>query len=366
MPLLVVLPAILLPLTTYASFPEGQPRVLLIAASSVVYILGVMGATVFTSLQRRKLSKIRIEQISSEEVTRTREHFAKRWNFWNYSRTVAVFIALLLLILAAVSGFQFKGNSGACVYIDHTVCGYKEVNGLHMYYEIHGQAGDEPPLVLLHGQFATGGMFYHILPELVKSRQVIIIEQQGHGHTADIDRPLRASLMAGDTAKLLSKIGVEQADVFGYSEGGSIALHLAVHHPERIRKLIVASAVYDIDGYLPGMADRLQNLSAHFLPPIIRESYIRVAPDPNGLHELVRKSAEMAKHPENLQPEQLAKIEAPSLVIIGDQDIIRLEHAEKMARLLETDLLIVPGDHASYIVNHPQKLLSELIAFLNH
>ncbi|WP_077719609.1 alpha/beta fold hydrolase [Novibacillus thermophilus] len=277
---------------------------------------------------------------------------------------IPLLVLVLLILVSAVSGFKFNVNSGACMYTENTVCSYASVNGLDMYYEIHGQTKGQPPLVLLHGQFATGGMFFNILPELVKRRQVIIIEQQGHGHTADIDRPLRSSHMAHDTAELLREIGVEQADIFGYSEGGSIALQLAVHHPEMVHSLVLASAVYDMDGYKPEIIDQVINPSVHFLPPIIRESYIRVAPDPNGLDKLVQKSAEMAEHPENLRSEQLEDMKVSSLVMIGDRDIIRHNHAEEMARLLGTELIVVSGDHASYIVNHPEELLSHLTSFL--
>ena len=124
--------------------------------------------------------------------------------------------------------------------------GYASVNGLNMYYEIHGSG---EPLVILHGGMSTIGAFYRILPALAKSRQIIAVEQQGHGHTADIDRPFSFEQMADDTAALLPQLGVKKADVFGYSDGGMVALEMAIRHPELIRKLAISSAVYNMDGY---------------------------------------------------------------------------------------------------------------------
>jgi pimeloyl-ACP methyl ester carboxylesterase len=126
--------------------------------------------------------------------------------------------------------------------------GYAPVHSLNMYYEIHG-AGR--PLVLLHGAMGTIGMFVELLPSLAKTHQVIAIEQQAHGRTADIDRPLRYEQMADDTAAALRHLNIDNADVFGYSLGGGIALQLAIRHPDLVRKLVVASATYNNDGLYP-------------------------------------------------------------------------------------------------------------------
>src|SRR6266540_2143084 len=126
---------------------------------------------------------------------------------------------------------------------DHQT-GYAPVNGLSMYYEIHG---DGPPLLLLHGAYMTIEMMGPIVPGLAESRQVIAVEQQGHGHTADIDRPISYEQMADDSAALLGYLEVERADVVGYSMGGGVALQLAVRHPAVVRKMVVASASYRSD-----------------------------------------------------------------------------------------------------------------------
>src|SRR5438094_514759 len=129
--------------------------------------------------------------------------------------------------------------------------GYAPVNGLNMYYEIHGTG---EPLVLLHGALsAIGTSFGKLLPTLAETRQVIAVEQQAHGRTADIDRPLTIEQMAEDTAALLSHIGIEQADIFGYSMGAGIALHMAIKHANLVRKLVLAAVTYNNDGFHPGL-----------------------------------------------------------------------------------------------------------------
>src|SRR5690606_8589265 len=123
---------------------------------------------------------------------------------------------------------------------------YAAVNGLKMYYEIHG-TGD--PLVLLHGGFGTASMFEQLIPGLAQTRQVIAAELQGHGHTADIDRPIRIESMADDVAALLAYLGIEKADLFGYSMGGSVALQTTIRHPRLVRKLVIVSAPFKHSGW---------------------------------------------------------------------------------------------------------------------
>lgn len=244
--------------------------------------------------------------------------------------------------------------------------GYKKVNGLHMYFEIHGSG---KPLIMLHGQFATASMFYPLLPDLVQHRQVVLIEQQGHGHTADIDRPLSFAQMAHDTADLLSQLGITEADVFGYSAGGTIALQLAKLYPHLIRRLALASTVYSMDGYFPYIVEGLKHASAEAFPSEMRQEYERVAPHPEDWSKLIAKGAEMANRGNKedfLEPAQLQQITAPVLLVMGDKDIIRPEYAHAMAKFLHSKLVVVSGDHASYIAAPPQPLLDQLHDFLFH
>jgi pimeloyl-ACP methyl ester carboxylesterase len=241
--------------------------------------------------------------------------------------------------------------------------GYARLNGLEMYYEIHGTG---EPLLLLHGQFASIGMFSRILPPLAQSRRVVAVEQQGHGHTADVDRPLRFEQMADDTSALLRHIGIEQSDVYGYSTGGWVALHLALRHSSMVRKLAVSSTAYDIDGYLPQIKAGLLNPRPDAFPKIIRESYERVAPKPDQWLTLVAKAGEQAAAERGLTAAQLSSISAPALVIAAERDVIRPEHSRELARLLRTELVILPdSDHSSYVSDNTAALLSNLRTFFN-
>jgi len=218
--------------------------------------------------------------------------------------------------------------------------GRASVNGLKMYYEIHGTGR---PLVLLHGALsATGTSFGKLLPSLAEARQVIAIEQQAHGHTADIDRPLTIEQMAEDTTALLQHLGIEKADIFGYSLGAGIALQIAVQHPDLVRKLIVASVAYKNEGLHPELLAGMESLKPENLAGTPwQEEYARIAPNPEDWPILVAKVKQLDLHIQDWPDEAISSIQAPTLIIIGDSDIVRPEHAVEMFRLLGGG---VPGD----------------------
>jgi pimeloyl-ACP methyl ester carboxylesterase len=254
--------------------------------------------------------------------------------------------------------------------------GYAPVNGLNMYYEIHG-VGE--PLVLLHGGLLTiditfGGM----LPELAKTRQVIAVEQQGHGHTADIDRPLSYEQMADDTAALLRQLDIEQADFFGFSDGANVALQIAIRHPELVRKLVVASAFFDPDAYHAGILEGMANMKPTDLDGTpLQEEYVSVAPNPDDWHTLVAKVAQLGAEFAGWPPEAIQSIQAPTLVIMGDSDIYRPEHAVEMFRLLgggvpgdvaglpNAQLAVLPGTMHQTLMYRTEWLLSMITEFLD-
>jgi pimeloyl-ACP methyl ester carboxylesterase len=209
---------------------------------------------------------------------------------------------------------------------------FAEVNGLNMYYEIHGTG---QPLVVLHGAYMTIETMGEIVPSLAETRQVIAVELQGHGHTADIDRPLSYEQMADDVTALLPEIGIEKADVFGYSMGGGVALQIAVRHPEVVRKLVVASASYTSDGMYPELLAMIPTITPEaFAGSPIEEAYLRTAPNPEDFPNLVAKLKQLDMEPFAWPPEDIQGIAAPTLLIIGDSDAIRPEHAVEMFRLL--------------------------------
>jgi len=156
--------------------------------------------------------------------------------------------------------------------------GYATVNGLNLYYEIHGNG---EPLVLLPGGFMTVEAMGEIVKQLASTRQVIGVELQGHGHTADIERQLRFELMADDIAALISHLGLDRVDLFGYSLGGAVGLQTAIRHPERIRKLALASAAFKRNGWYPESLAGMASISVEtFAGTPIHESYLKTSPDP--------------------------------------------------------------------------------------
>jgi pimeloyl-ACP methyl ester carboxylesterase len=210
--------------------------------------------------------------------------------------------------------------------------GYAPVNGLEMYYEIHGSG---EPLVLLHGAYMTIDAMGGILPGLAESRQVIAVEIQGHGRTADVDRPLTYEQMADDVAALLGHIGIASADVFGYSMGGGVAFQLAIRHPELVRKLVAASVSYTHDGMHPELLEMFPTITPElFAGSPMEEAYLRIAPNPGDFPKLVEKLKRLDSTPYAWSEEDIRGISAPTLFIVGDSDTVRLEHAVELFKLL--------------------------------
>jgi pimeloyl-ACP methyl ester carboxylesterase len=254
--------------------------------------------------------------------------------------------------------------------------GYASVNGLDMYYEVHGTGR---PLVLLHGALSTTSVdFGAVLPSLAKTRQVIAVEQQAHGHTADIDRPLTTKAMAADTVALLRQLGIEQADLFGYSMGAGIALQIALEHPDLVRKLAVASAAYTLDGLHPGLLEGLEQLTPEALAGTpFEQAYAREAPKPEDWPTLVAKVKVLNSQIPEWPADAIRSIAAPTLIIIGDSDIVRPEHAVEMFRLLgggvigdvaglpRSQLAVLPGTTHITLVHRGGWLSSMIGEFLD-
>ncbi|HEX2742655.1 MAG TPA: alpha/beta hydrolase [Rubrobacter sp.] len=209
---------------------------------------------------------------------------------------------------------------------------YAEVNGVNMYYEIHGTG---KPLVVLHGAYMTIDAMGEIVPALAETRRVIAVELQGHGRTADIDRPITYEHMADDVAALLRHLEIENADIFGYSMGGAAAIQVTIRHPDVVRKLVVASASYTSDGAHPEMLEMIPSITPEaFAGSPLEEDYLRTAPNPEDFPTLVAKLKQLDMEPFAWPQEDIRGISAPTLLIIGDSDVVRLEHAVELFRLL--------------------------------
>jgi len=257
---------------------------------------------------------------------------------------------------------------------------YAEVNSLNIYYEIHGSG---QPLVLLHGAYMTIDLMGEIVPALAESRQLIAVELQGHGHTADIDRPLSYELMADDIAALIEHLAFEKADLFGYSMGGGVALQVAIRHPEVVRKLVVASASYTSEGMHPELLEMIPTLTPEaFAGSPIEEAYLKSAPNPDDFPTLVAKMKRLDMEPFAWPAEEIRGITAPTLLIVGDSDAIRLEHAVELYRLLgggvmgdlaglpKSQLAVLPGTThfvppGSGLLERADWLLSMIVPFLD-
>ncbi len=291
-------------------------------------------------------------------------------------RALAV-LSVLILSAGCVSGDSYA--QGETTMATKEVQGkYINVNGLNMYYEIHGQGGR--PLVLLHGAFsAIGTSFGKLLPDLAQTRQVIAFDLQGHGRTADIDRPLSYEQMADDTAAALRQLGIEQADFFGYSMGAAIALQVGIRHPEIVRKLVLASISYKIDGLHPGMMEGMAQMTPDMMyGSPWHEEYKQIAPNPDDFDTLFTKVMQMDQELKDIPDEVIAAIKAPALLIIGDSDIIRPEHAVEMFRLFgggilgdtpegppASQLAILPGTTHVTLVDQADLLLAIIPRFLD-
>ncbi len=225
---------------------------------------------------------------------------------------------------------------------------YAVVNGLKMYHEIHGSGR---PLVLLHGGGSTiESTFGRILPELAKTHQVIAVELQAHGHTKDIDRPLSFEQDADDVAALLKQLHIEKADIMGFSNGGTTALQIAIRHPELVNNLVLASATYKRDGMQPGFFEGFKNASLENMPQPLKDAYLKANPDPKGLQAMFDRDVARMVAFKDISDADIKAIQAPALVINGDAEVVRAEHALELSRTLpHAKLAILPGGHGEYI-----------------
>jgi pimeloyl-ACP methyl ester carboxylesterase len=226
--------------------------------------------------------------------------------------------------------------------------GYSEVNGLKMYYELYGQG---KPLVLIHGGGSTiQTNFEKIIPLLAKNRQIIALELQAHGRTNDRNADLTFEQDADDVAKLLSNLKINKADIFGFSNGGTTALQLALRHPDRVDKLILGSALAKRNGVADWFWGFMSTANLENMPAQLKTGYLKVAPDSSGLQVMHDRDVKRMINFKDISDEQLKTIKAPTLIIVGDKDVITPEHALELHRLIaKSELAIIPGGHGLYI-----------------
>lgn len=228
--------------------------------------------------------------------------------------------------------------------------GHAPVNGIEMYYEVHGRK-DGVPLVLLHGGGSTIDVtFSKVLPIFAGSRRVIAVEEQGHGRTTDRDQPVTFEGSADDVAALLRHLKVDKADLFGFSNGASVALQVAIRHPQLVRKLVFASSMTQRDGAHPQLWEFMKQADFSNMPQPLKDAFLRVNPDERKLRTMHDKDAARMQSFKDVPDDLVRTVRVPTLIVLGDQDIVKPEHAVELTRLISgARLLILPGGHGDYL-----------------
>ena len=234
--------------------------------------------------------------------------------------------ALLIAIMFAVSVSNAQ-------QIKPSGSGYAPVNGIKVYYEVYGEG---QPIVLLHGAFYTIDLNWsQLIPELSKTRKVIAIEMQGHGHTPFSDRKLSITTLASDVVRVMDYLKIDSADVAGFSMGGSIAYQFAVQYPKRLRKLVIISSTYKTSGWLPVINTGFKDFKPEFFDNTpIKTAYDAVAPDKTNWTKFLKQMFDFAEEPFDVGDANIAKIAAPVLIISGDNDGLDKVELMKTYKLL--------------------------------
>jgi pimeloyl-ACP methyl ester carboxylesterase len=248
------------------------------------------------------------------------------------------------------------------------------INGMQVYYEVSG-AGD--PLIVLHGAYMNIPTMGAIIPRLAATHKVYALEFQGHGRTTDIDRPITYPNLADDVAAFMDSVGLEKADVFGYSMGAIAGLQLTIRHPEKVNKLIAASGAYDLRGWQPAFTAVIPQMTVEMMLAMpFAEDYRKLAPNPDGFPALAAKLIQLEKEPMAWEADVKA-LKTPVLIIAGDADVATLEHSVAMFRLLgggvmgdmgkplpASRLAVLPATSHTAVITQPDLLLAFIGPFL--
>jgi pimeloyl-ACP methyl ester carboxylesterase len=253
-----------------------------------------------------------------------------------HARALALFVALLA---TSVTGARAQSDAAGR---------YANVNGIRMYYELHGSG---PPLVLIHGGGSTiQSSFGAIIPMLARKHRIIAVELQAHGRTSDRSAPESFEQDADDVAELLRQLGIPKADILGFSNGGSTALQIAVRHPDRVNTLIPIAAIYRRDGMQSGFWTSMKKATFADMPQVYKDAFLSVTPDRAKLVNMFNRDRQRMLAFRGWSPDAMRRISAPALVVVGDRDVVRAEHAVEMVRLLPHGrLVILPGVHGEML-----------------
>jgi pimeloyl-ACP methyl ester carboxylesterase len=223
--------------------------------------------------------------------------------------------------------------------------GHAAVNGINMYYEIHGKG--DMPLVLIHGGGSTIEVtFGNILPFFVANNKVIAVELQAHGRTSDRDSPESFEQDADDVAALLKHLNITKANIMGFSNGGTTTLQIAIRHPQLVNKIIVIAGGYKRDGFLTGFFDFMNTATFESMPQPLKDAYLKVTPNQAGLLNMFNKDKQRMIDFKDIGDSDISNIKAPALFIVADKDVITVPHTMAMAKLISgAELMVLPGVH---------------------
>lgn len=219
-----------------------------------------------------------------------------------------------------------------------------------MYYEVYGEDSGVP-LILLHGGGSTiESTFGKVIPILAKSRKVIGVEEQAHGRTSDRNKPIRFNTSADDVAALMDYLKIKQADIFGFSNGASVAMSVAIKFPERVRKLVFASSLTKRSAAPPELWEFIRKSNLSQMPQPLKDAFLKVNPDPDKLKVMHDKDQERMNNFKDINDREIKSIKAETLIISGDRDIAKPEHAVELSKLIpNARLMILPFGHGDYI-----------------
>jgi pimeloyl-ACP methyl ester carboxylesterase len=276
----------------------------------------------------------------------------------------------ILLIAIMFAAYRSNGQQ-----IKSSDSGYAPVNGIKVYYEVYGEG---KPVVLLHGAFMTIEMNWgQLIPELAKTRKVIAIELQGHGHTQFSDRKLSHATLASDVEGVMNHLKIDSADIVGYSFGGSVAYQFAIQSPRRLRKLVIISSTYKSSGWLPEVNNAFKTMKPEFFTNSpMKAAYDAVAPDKTKWTKFLEQMIAFAAEPFNFGDSNISKITAPVLIISGDNDGLDKIELIKTYKLLggavsadlgsmpKSQLAIVPSQGHFGLMMQTKTILGYLDSFL--
>jgi len=266
-------------------------------------------------------------------------------SFKNKSTLLSIFLLAIILSspnkTSASKSMQLQTDT-------NSTRNYANVNGIKMYYEIHGEG---EPLVLIHGGGSTiETTFGRVLPMFAQKYKVIAVELQAHGHTSDRNAPESFQQDADDVAELLKQLNISKASFIGFSNGGSTTMQIAIRHPEIADKIVVASGAYQREGFIPGFFEGFPNATLETMPQPLRDAFLKINPDSTALQNMFEKDVARMVSFKDWSDDDLKSIKAPALIINADKDVITNEHAVKMSKLIpNAELMILPGVHGAYL-----------------